>query len=88
VRPESILELRYASQHGCVVDTKTPGSSPHRAAASHGKKVANVIPLDHGAILHRAALLRKLVSNTSNSGTALLLAHANKHGPTLIGGQQ
>src|ERR1700730_18433330 len=41
--------------------------SPHRASACDGKKVANVIPVDHGAIRHREVRLPKPVSNTSNS---------------------
>jgi hypothetical protein len=88
VRPEAILELRYASQHGRVVHTKALGGSPHGASASDGKKVANVIPVDHGAILHRAVRLPKPLSNTSNSGTGGPPAYDNERGPMLIGGHR
>jgi NAD(P)-dependent dehydrogenase (short-subunit alcohol dehydrogenase family) len=61
VRPEAFLELGDASQHGRVVHTEALGGSPHRASARDGKKVANVIPVDHGAIRHRAVRLPKPV---------------------------
>ena len=66
-RPKTFLELGDASQHGRVVHTKALGGSPHRASARDGKKVANVIPVDHGAIQHRAVRLPKPVSNGSYS---------------------
>jgi hypothetical protein len=53
VHPEAFLELGDASQHGRVVHTEALGGSPHRASTRDGKKVANVIPVDHGAIRHR-----------------------------------
>ena len=59
VHPEALLELRDASQHGRVIHTETLGGSPHRASARDGEKVANVIPVDHGAIRHRAVRLSK-----------------------------
>ena len=49
-RPETFLKLGDASQHGRVVHTKALGGSPHGASARDGKEVANVIPVDHGAI--------------------------------------
>jgi hypothetical protein len=59
VDPEAFLELGDASQHGRVVHTEALGGSPHRASARDGKKVANVVPVDHGAIPHRAVRLPK-----------------------------
>jgi NAD(P)-dependent dehydrogenase (short-subunit alcohol dehydrogenase family) len=67
--PEAFLKLGYASQHGRVVHTEALGGSAHRASTRDGKKVPNVIPVDHGAIPHRAVRLPKPVSNTSNSST-------------------
>src|SRR5207237_6691908 len=67
--PEAFLKLGNTSQHGRVVHTEALGGSPHRASARDGKKVSNVIPVDHGAIPHRAVRLPKPVSNTSNSST-------------------
>src|SRR4029450_6536921 len=58
-RPEALLKLGDASQYGRVVHTKALGGSPHRASARNGKKVANVIPVDHGAIKHHAGGLPK-----------------------------
>src|SRR6185295_986533 len=66
-RPEAFLELGDASQYGRVVHAKALGGSPHRASARDGKKVANVIPVDHGAIQHHAVRLQKPVSNGSYS---------------------
>lgn len=63
LRPEAFLELCDASQHGRVIHTEALGGCPHRASARDGKKVANVIPVDHGAIRHRAVRLPKPVSN-------------------------
>ena len=53
VHPEAFLELGDASQHGRVIHPEALGGSPHRASARDGKKVANVIPVDHGAIRRR-----------------------------------
>jgi hypothetical protein len=36
-----------------MVHPEALGGGPHRASARDGKKIANVIPVDHGAILHR-----------------------------------
>src|SRR5439155_16511005 len=66
---EAFLKLGDASQHGRVVYTEALGGGPHRASARDGKKVTNVIPVDHGAIPHRGVRLPKPVSNISNSGT-------------------
>ena len=49
LRPKAFLELCDASQHGRVVHTEALGGRPHRAAARDGKKIANAIPVDHGA---------------------------------------
>jgi hypothetical protein len=46
-RPEALLQLGDASQHGGVVHLEALGGSPDRAPTRDGKKVANVIPLDH-----------------------------------------
>jgi hypothetical protein len=46
--------MRDASQHGRMVHAEALGGSAHRASSRDGKKVANVIPVDHGAISHRA----------------------------------
>ena len=59
LRPEAFLELSDASQHGRVVHPEAPGGSPHRASARDGKKVANVIPVDHGAFPRRELRLPK-----------------------------
>src|ERR1700692_3159881 len=70
-RPEAFLKLGDASQYGRVVHTKALGGSPHRASARDGKKVANVIPVDHGAIQHHAVRLPKPVSNEWYSSTGV-----------------
>jgi hypothetical protein len=44
-----------------VVHTEALGGGPYRASARDGKKVANVIPVDHGAILRRELRLPKPV---------------------------
>ena len=62
--PETCLELGNAPQHGRVVHREALGRGPHRASARDGKKVANVIPVDHGAIPHRTVRLPEPVSNT------------------------
>src|SRR5208337_2807482 len=59
-------ELSDASQHGRVIHSEAFGGSPYWASARDGKKIANVIPVDHGAFRHRAVHLPKPVSNTSN----------------------
>jgi hypothetical protein len=74
-----------------VVHAEALGGSPHRASARDGKKVANVIPIDHGAIRHRKARFPKSVSNTSASisyvgGTAVIIAYADERGPIPDGG--
>src|ERR1700730_6810319 len=50
-----------------MIHPELRGGSPHRASAGDGKKVANVIPADHGAIPHRAVRLPKPVPDTANS---------------------
>src|SRR6266568_684773 len=50
-----------------MIHPEVRGGSPHRASACDGKKIANVIPVDHGAIRHRTVRLPKPVSNPSNS---------------------
>jgi len=62
LHPEAFLELRDASQHGRMVHAKALGGGPDRASARDGKKVADVIPIDHGAIRHRAGALFRSVS--------------------------
>ena len=47
VRPEALLQLGDASQHGGVVHPEALGGGPDRALTRDGKKVANVIPVDH-----------------------------------------
>src|SRR5262245_43130997 len=76
MHPEVFLELGDASQHGRVVHTEALGGSPHRASARDGKKVANVIPVDHGAIRHRGVCLPKPVSNTIKHPLACGVARA------------
>jgi hypothetical protein len=60
---------------------------------SRGKKVANVIPVDHGAIRHRGGRLPKLAFNTSNSNSicvalAVIMAHTDNRGPIPNGRHQ
>src|SRR5258707_15825785 len=77
-----------------MIHPEVRGGSPHRASACDGKKVGNVIPVDHGAIRHREVRLPKPVSNTSNSISyvgwrgAVVIAHADKHGPIPNGGHR
>ena len=51
--PEALLKLRDAPKHGRMVYPEPHGCGPDRAAARDGKEVADVIPVDHGAIQHR-----------------------------------
>jgi hypothetical protein len=85
VHPEAFLELGDASQHGRVVHPEALGGGPHRASARDGKKVANVIPVNHGAIRHRTVRLPKPVSNTSNSNSAVSIAYVDERGQILNG---
>jgi hypothetical protein len=56
--------LGDASQHGGVVHPEALGRGSDRAPTRDGKKVANVIPVDHnGAILHREGRYLKIPSN-------------------------
>jgi hypothetical protein len=76
-----------------VIHPEALGGSPHRASARDGKKVANVIPVDHGAIRHRGLRLPKPVSNTSSSisyvgSTAVIIAYADKRGLIPNGGHR
>jgi hypothetical protein len=50
-----------------VIHPEALASGSHRASARDGKKVANVIPVDHGAVRHREVRLPNPVSNTSDS---------------------
>jgi hypothetical protein len=45
VGPEALLQLGDAPKHGGVVQPEAPDDGPTR----DGKKVANVIPVDHPA---------------------------------------
>jgi hypothetical protein len=50
-----------------VIYLEATGGSPHRASTRDGKKVTNVIPVDHGASSHRrGCALPKPASNTSS----------------------
>jgi hypothetical protein len=60
MNPEALIELGDASLHGRVVHAEALGGSPDRAPARDGKKIANVIPVDHGAIPHRTMRLPKV----------------------------
>ncbi|GEC43066.1 hypothetical protein BJA01nite_07080 [Bradyrhizobium japonicum] len=42
-----------------MVHIEALGGGPHRASARDGKKITNVIPVDHGAIRHRVVRLPK-----------------------------
>src|SRR5579864_7567376 len=69
-----------------MIHPEVRAGSPHRASACDGKKVANVIPVDHGAIRHREVRFPKLVSNTSTSisdvgGRAVIIVYADKRSP-------
>ncbi|GLS21057.1 hypothetical protein GCM10007874_40740 [Labrys miyagiensis] len=76
-----------------MVHPEALGRGPHRASTRDGKKVANIIPVDHGAIRHRRGAPSKPVSNTSNSisyvgSTAVIIARAGKRGPIPNGGHR
>src|SRR5207302_9092263 len=86
--PEAFLELGDASQHGRVVHTEALGGSPHRASARDGKKVSNVIPVDHGAIPHRAVRLQSPYLTHRTAVRAVITAYADKHGPIPNGGHR
>jgi hypothetical protein len=64
-----------------MIHPELRGGSPHRASAGDGKKVANVIPVDHGAIPHRAVRLPNLVSSTSNRSFGVYLGLFDELGP-------
>jgi hypothetical protein len=49
--------LGDASQYGRVIYPEALGGGPHGASACGSKKVANVVPVDHGAIPHHAVRL-------------------------------
>src|ERR1700704_3505688 len=63
-----------------MIHPELRGGSPHRASACDGKKVASVIPVDHGAIRHREVRLPKPVPNTSNS-ISYVVARGGPHSP-------
>src|SRR5258708_32736022 len=63
-----------------MIPPEVRGGSRHRASACDGKKVANVIPVDHGAIRHREVRLPKPVSNTLNS-LSYVVARGGHHSP-------
>src|SRR5690606_10911971 len=65
--PEPSLELSDASQHRRVVHPEAFSGGPDRAPTRGGKKVANIVPVDHGAASHHRVRLPKVVSNASNS---------------------
>src|SRR6185437_15763458 len=67
LRPQPLLELSDASQRGRVGHPEALGGGSDRAPTRDRKKVANVVPVDHGAIPHRAVRLPKPVSNTLNN---------------------
>src|SRR3984957_616436 len=77
-----------------MVHPEMRGGSPHRASARDGKKVANVIPVDHGAIRHRGVCLPKHVSNTIEHplecgvARAVIRPYADKYGPIPNGGHR
>jgi hypothetical protein len=64
LRPEAFLELGDAPQHGRVIHPEPLGGGPHGAFACGGKKVTNVIPVDHGAFPRRKLRLPKAHPNT------------------------
>ena len=57
------------------------GGSPHRAAARDGKKIANVIPVDHGAIRHRMVRLPSPHLTHRTAIRAAIIAYADERGP-------
>jgi hypothetical protein len=79
-RPEAFLKLGDASQHGRVVHTKALGGSPHGASARDGKKVANVIPVDHGAIQHHVVRLLDPVSYLCMAILAVIIEFLDERG--------
>jgi hypothetical protein len=65
-----------------VIHAEALGGGTDRTSARDGKKIANVVPIDHGAIPHHAVRLPKPVSNTSNSDTdGVSFAYAGDRDP-------
>ena len=65
VRSESLLQLGHAPDHSRMVHPELLRGSPDRTAARDGEKIANVIPVDHGAIRHHTGAFFEAVSGTS-----------------------
>src|SRR3546814_12012423 len=60
LRPQPLLQLGNTPQHRAVVHPEALGGGSDRAPTRDGKKVANVIPVDHGAIPHRGVRPSKI----------------------------
>jgi hypothetical protein len=72
-----------------VIHPEALGGSPHRAFARDGKKVANVIPVDHGAIRHRArCAFQSPYLTHRTAGRAVTIAYVDERGPIPNGGQR